>query len=86
MITHPAHKSILVHAFLAKNKTLIMPQPPYSPDLIPAEFFLFPKSKTPMKGKRFAVIEEIKEIKSKQSRLAILNSALQKSFEDWKKR
>ena len=38
-----------------------MPQPPYSPDLVPAGFPLFPKLKTPMKGKRFAMIEEIKE-------------------------
>ena len=46
---------------MAKNKTVIMPQPPYLPDLVPADFFLFPKLKTPMKLKRFARIEEIKE-------------------------
>ena len=38
-----------------------MPQPPYSPDLATADFFLFPKLKLQMKGKRFATIEEIKE-------------------------
>ena len=81
----PAHTSMLVREFLAKNKTVIMPQPPYSPDLAPADFFLFPKLKTPMKGKRFATIEEIKE-KSKQELLAIPKSAFQKCFEDWKKR
>ncbi|XP_014478529.1 PREDICTED: uncharacterized protein LOC106746438 [Dinoponera quadriceps] len=37
-----------------------MPQPPYSPDLAPCDFFLFPKLKRPMKGRRFATIEEIK--------------------------
>ena len=42
-----------------------MLQPPYSPDLVPAEFFLSPKLNAPMKVKRFATIEEIKE-KSKQ--------------------
>ena len=45
-----------------------MPQPLYSPDLAPADFFLYPKLKTPMKGKRFAMIEEIKE---KSERLAV---------------
>ena len=35
----PAHKSILVSEFLAKNITLIMPQPSYSPDLAPADFY-----------------------------------------------
>ena len=81
----PAHTSMLVREFLAKNKTVIMPQPPYSLDLTPADFFLFPKLKTQMKGKRFATIEEIKEI-SKQQLLAIPTSAFQKCFEDWKNR
>ena len=52
---------MLVRKFLARNKTEIMPQPPYLPDLALADAFLFPKLKTPMKGKRLAAIEEIKE-------------------------
>ncbi|KAG5320098.1 SETMR methyltransferase, partial [Pseudoatta argentina] len=47
--------------FLAKNNTLMMPQPPYSPDLAPCDFFLFPKLKRPMKGRRYATIEEIRQ-------------------------
>ena len=39
---------MLVHEFLDKNKIVIMSQPP---DLVPADFFLFPKLKTPMKEK-----------------------------------
>ncbi|KAG5316889.1 MOS1T transposase, partial [Acromyrmex insinuator] len=56
----PAHTSLLVREFLTKNNTLMMPQPPYSPDLAPCDFFLFPKLKRPMKGRRYATIEEIK--------------------------
>ena len=56
----PAHTSLLVRDFLAKNNTLMMPQPPYSPDLPPCDFFLFPKLKRPMKGRRNATIDEIK--------------------------
>ena len=41
-----------------------MPQPPYSPVLAPGDFFVFPKLKTPMKGKRFATIEKIKKIET----------------------
>jgi hypothetical protein len=37
-----------------------MPQPLFSPDLAPCDFFQFPKLKRPMKGWRFATIEEIK--------------------------
>ena len=32
----------------------------YSPDLAPADVFLFPKLRTPVKGQHFAAIEEIK--------------------------
>ena len=70
----PAHTSMLVREFLAKNKIVIMPQPPYSLDLTPADFFLFPKVKTPLRGMRFATIEEIKG-KSKQELLAIPQKA-----------
>ena len=41
----PAHSSLLVRNFLVKNNTIIMPQPPYSPDLAPCDFFLFPRLK-----------------------------------------
>ena len=57
----PAHTLMLVREFLAKNKTVIKPQLPYSPDLAPASIFFLSKLKTPMKGKSFARIEEIKE-------------------------
>ena len=57
----PAHTSMLVREFFDKNKTIIMPQPPYSSDLAPLGFFLFTKLKTPIKWMRFATIEEIKE-------------------------
>ena len=80
----PAHTSMLVREFLAKSKSIIMPQPTYSPDLTPAVFFLFPKLKATMKGKRFDTMEEIKA-KSKQKLLAIPESAFRKCFEDWKK-
>ena len=81
----PAHSSLLVRNFLAKNNTVIMPQPPYSPDLAPCDFFLFPKLKRPMKGRRFATIEEIKT-ESLRELKDIPKSAYRKCFEDWKKR
>jgi hypothetical protein len=40
--------------FLVKQKMVVMPYPPYSPD-----FFLFPKMKLKLKGRRFDTIEEI---------------------------
>ena len=45
----PCHTSISVNEFLAKKDISMVPQPPYSPDLSPCEFFLFPKLKFHLK-------------------------------------
>jgi transposase len=46
---------------VSKNKTQGVPQPPYSPDLSPAYFFLSPKYKISLKGCGFTSVEEIQE-------------------------
>ena len=56
-----ARASLLIRSYLAKQKTSVVPEPPYSPDLAPAKFFLFPKLKTTLKGRRFQTIEEIRD-------------------------
>ena len=81
----PAHTSLIVREFLAKNNMLMMPQPPYSPDLAPCDFFLFPKLKRPMKGRRYATIEEIKTASLEELNKITKNDFF-KCFEDWKKR
>ena len=57
----PAHMSFLICSYLAKHQTSVLPHPPYSPDLAPADFFLFPKLKTTLKGRPFQTFEEIQE-------------------------
>ena len=57
----PAHRSFKVSQFLAKNNMTVIPHPPYSPDLAPCDFFVFPKLKLRTKGRRFDTIEEIQE-------------------------
>ena len=47
--------------FLAKHQIIQVSQPPYSPGLTPCDFWLFPKLKSPFKGKRFQAIHEIQE-------------------------
>jgi hypothetical protein len=37
----------------------VKPRPPYSPDLPPCDFFLFPKVKLKLEGRRFDTIEEV---------------------------
>ena len=46
-------------SFLAKHEITQVTQPCYSPDLGPCDFWLFPKLISPLKGKRFQIIDEI---------------------------
>ena len=55
----PAHSSNLVQQFWAKQKIVQLRQPPYSPDIAPCDFWMFPKLKMVFKGKRFDDIETI---------------------------
>ena len=42
-----------------------VPYPPYSPELTPCDFWLFPKLKEKLRGCRYETIEEIKEAVTK---------------------
>ena len=46
----PPHKTKKVNGFLVKKQICVIDYPPYSPDLSPCDYFLFPKLKTAMKG------------------------------------
>jgi len=81
----PAHASLLICSYLAKRQTSVVPHSPYSPDIAPADFFLFPKLKPNLKERRFQTIEEIQENTIRELR-AITESAFQKAFQQWKKR
>jgi len=52
---------LLTHHSLSVNEMTVVLQPPYSPDLAPADFFLFPKFKSTLKVRRFQTVEEIEE-------------------------
>ena len=57
----PVNNSILVTDYLTKMGIKIVPQPPYSRDLAPCDFCLFPK----LRGCRYETIEEMKEAVTK---------------------
>jgi len=56
----PVHDALRVHEFLAKNSITKMDHPPYSPDLDPCDFWLFPKLKNALKVQRFADLSDIR--------------------------
>ena len=53
----PVPNSIRVTDYLTKMSIKTVTHPPYSPDLVPCDFCLFPK----LKGCRYETIEEMKE-------------------------
>ena len=56
----PSHTSIVVQTWFAAKNIPLLHQPPYSPDLAPADFWLFPTIKKGLKGNRFATVEDMK--------------------------
>jgi histone-lysine N-methyltransferase SETMAR len=57
----PAHKAASVCQFLTPKNVTAIYHPPYSPDLSPPDYFLFPKLKMKLKGLHFAYVAEIQE-------------------------
>ena len=57
----PVHNSILVTDYLTKMGIKTVTHPPYSPDVGPCDFCLFPK----LRGYRYETIEEMKEAVTK---------------------
>ena len=53
----PVHNSILVTDYLSKIGIKTVPRPPYSPELAPCDFCLFPK----LRGCGYETIKEMKE-------------------------
>jgi len=80
----PTHTSHLVQQFLAKHGTTRLQQPPYSPDLAPCDFFLFPRLKKVLKGHRFEALEDIKW-NSMKTLLYILKEEFAKCFQQWQR-
>jgi hypothetical protein len=63
----------------------VIPHPPYSPDLAPCDYFLFPYIKLKLKGRRFDTIEEIHG-----KSLRVLDNLTEKDFQEafqmWRRR
>ena len=55
----PSLNAAIVKKFLANRTVAVLHHPLYSPDLAPADYFLFPKLKFSLKGRYFQTVEEI---------------------------
>ena len=80
-----SHKCEVVKSFLASEKLKILNHPPYSPDLSPCDFFLFPRLKKMLSGNKYT---------SRSSLGSAVHQCLQQipkkvylsAFRDWVKR
>jgi histone-lysine N-methyltransferase SETMAR len=66
----------------------VMPHPPYSPDLAPSDFHLFPKRKERLKGQCFSCDEEVKCAVRKwfqKQNTNFLKDGLQELVQRWRK-
>jgi len=49
----PCHTAVSINECLAEKSIPVVPQPPYSPDLSPCDFFLFPPAQKPLERALF---------------------------------
>jgi hypothetical protein len=75
-----AHSSSVVSEFLAKQGIPVLSHPPYSPDLVLDDFFLFPKLKIGMKGTRFEAVSSIQQTVTRELK-AIREEAFSWAFD-----
>jgi len=78
----PCHTSLLVRQFLSNKNIMVCPHPPYSPDLALCDFWLFPKVKITMKGKRFESIQDIEAAITEQLK-TLTKENFQNCFRKW---
>lgn len=82
------HTAAVTKDLLAKLGWDVLPHPPYSPDLAPSDFHLFPRLKEPLRGKRFHSLDEMKEaVESWRQRTPkeFYQSGLRSLVSRWKK-
>ncbi|GFX88306.1 histone-lysine N-methyltransferase SETMAR [Trichonephila clavipes] len=70
---------------LIQNGIVTIPQPPYSPDLTPAVFFLFPKEKPDLKGCHHGILDDVKRACTHTLK-DVLVGDFQGAYEAWKRR
>ena len=63
----------------------MVPQPPYSPDLSPCDFFLFPWLKNHFKVRHFGTLDNIQKSVTDELK-GITTEAFQHCYEQWKQR
>ena len=75
-----SHKCEVVKSFLASEKVKVLNHLPYSPDLSPCDFFLFPRLKKMLSGNKYTSRSSL------GSAIYQCRQQIQNAFRDWVKR
>ena len=54
-----SHKAAIVREYLKQEKVVELPYPPYSPDLAPCDFFLFPRLRKHLAGRKYQTCKKV---------------------------
>ena len=81
----PAHTARLTQECLREMNVDVLPHPPYSPDLAPCDFWLFPTVKNSLRGRKFSSDEELNSAVRVKLR-TLCSEGLYSVFDDWVKR
>jgi hypothetical protein len=73
--------SLKTTEFVTNNSMIIVPHPPYSQDIAPCEFALFPKLKMKLKVRHFETMSDIQAVLD-----SIKENDFHGAFEAWKER
>jgi histone-lysine N-methyltransferase SETMAR len=77
-----AHTAARTLEFLAQNNVQLVSHPPYSQDLAPCDFFLFPRMKNELRGQRFSSSDEA--VAACETVLSKFNNEMwHKCFDEW---
>ncbi len=76
----PAHTATPTLAYFGENDLDLLNHPPYSPDLAPCDYFMFPCLKSTLRGRRFenvdalqnAVKQELRKMSREKIRASVL--------------
>ena len=78
----PSHRASTTQQTIDRRSIEVLGHPPYSPDLAPCDFFLFPTLKKILRGRQFDNVADLQ--RAVQSAIASLGpSAYQNCFYSW---
>ena len=81
----PSHRASRTQKTINRRSIEVLGHPPYSPDLAPCDFFLFPKLKKILRGRQFDNVADLQ--RAVQSAIASLwPSAYKNCYYSWVKR